>query len=69
MKGIKVLQAATLGSFIVFVLVGFAVLIFSPDRMGAFRDLLGSIWPIFIAEVIPAFLGTPLKEYVKSKNK
>lgn len=69
MKGIQVLQASTVGSFIVFVLAGFAVLIFAPDRMGAFRELLGSIWPIFIAEVIPAFLGTPLKEYVKGKGK
>jgi hypothetical protein len=69
MKGIKVLQAATLGAFIIFVLAGFAVLIFAPDRMTAFKDLLSALWPLFVAEVIPSFLGTPLKEYVKGKNK
>jgi hypothetical protein len=69
MKGISVLQTATVVSFIVFVLAGFAVLIFAPDRMDVFKDLLGAIWPLFIAEVIPAFLGSPLKEYIKNKNK
>ena len=69
MKGISVLQTATVVSFIVFVFAGFAVLIFAPDRMDVFKDLLGAIWPLFIAEVIPAFLGSPLKEYIKNKNK
>ena len=69
MKGISVLQTATVVSFIVFVLAGFAVLILAPDRMDVFKDLLGAIWPLFIAEVIPAFLGSPLKEYIKNKNK
>lgn len=69
MKGVEFLQAATVGSFIIFVIAGFVVLIFAPDRMGAFRELLGGIWPIFIAEVIPAFLGTPLKDYIKGKGK
>lgn len=68
MKGIKVLQAATLGTFVLFVLVGLGILFFFPERMTAYRDFIGAIWPIFVAEVIPAFLGTPLKELVKNKK-
>lgn len=68
MKGIKVLQAATLGTFVLFVIIGLVVLFAFPEKMTAFRDLIGAIWPIFVAEVVPAFLGTPLKEYVKNKG-
>jgi hypothetical protein len=68
MKGIKVLQAATLGTFILFVIIGIFVLFAFPEKMTAYRDFIGAIWPIFVAEVVPAFLGTPLKEYVKNKG-
>lgn len=68
MKGIKVLQAATLGTFVLFVIIGLVVLFAFPEKMPAFRDFIGAIWPIFVAEVVPAFLGTPLKEYVKNKG-
>ena len=68
MKGIKVLQAATLGTFVLFVIIGLVVLFAFPEKMPAFRDFIGAIWPIFVAEVVPAFLGTPLKELVKSKK-
>ena len=68
MKGIKVLQGATLGTFILFVIIGLVVLFAFPEKMTAYRDFIGAIWPIFVAEVVPAFLGTPLKEYVKNKG-
>jgi FtsH-binding integral membrane protein len=68
MKGVKLLQFATVITFVVFVVAGFAVLIFAPERMSALSALLTAIFPLFIAEVVPAFLGTPLKEYIKTKK-
>ena len=68
MKGIKVLQAATLGTFVLFVIVGLVVLFAFPEKTTAYRDFIGAIWPIFVAEVVPAFLGSPLKELVKNKK-
>ena len=68
MKGIKILQASTLGTFILFVVIGLAILFFYPERMDAYHTFINAIWPIFVAEVVPAFLGTPLKEYVKNKG-
>jgi hypothetical protein len=68
MKGIKVLQAATVLTFALIVGVGFGIVFFAPAKMTAFVQLVNSIWPLFVAEVIPAFLGTPLKEFVKGKN-
>jgi uncharacterized membrane protein YccC len=68
MKGVQVLQLSTVITFVVFVLSGFAVLIIDPHRMSAFTQLLTAISPLFIAEVVPAFLGTPLKEYIKNKK-
>ena len=68
MKGIKVLQGATLGTFILFVIIGLVVLFVFPEKMTAYRDFIGAIWPIFVAEVVPAFLGSPLKELVKNKK-
>lgn len=68
MKGVKVLQWSTVATFIVFVIVGFAVLFFAPERMNALATLLTAIFPLFVAEVVPAFLGTPLKEYLRSKK-
>lgn len=67
MKKITFLQWATVGTFILFVIAGFLILVLMPDRMPAFKEFLGAIWPLFVAEVIPAFLGKPLKEYVAKK--
>jgi len=68
MKGIKLLQLTTVLTFTVFCMVGLSIVIFIPEKMPAFVQFLGAMWPIFIAEIIPAFLGTPLKEYVKTKK-
>jgi hypothetical protein len=68
MKGVQVLQWSTVATFIIFVVVGFAVLLFAPERMNALSTLLTAIFPLFVAEVVPAFLGTPLKEYLKTRK-
>jgi len=65
MKGIALLQLATVLTFIIFAGLGVFLVIAMPDRIPAYSQLLGAIWPIFMAEVIPAFLGSSLKEYVK----
>jgi len=68
MRGVKVLQLATVLTFVVFVAVGLVILGLAPERMSAFSGLLTAIFPLFIAEVVPAFLGSPLKEFVRNKN-
>jgi hypothetical protein len=68
MKGVKILQWSTVATFLIFVFAGFAVLIYAPDRMTAYTQLLAAISPFFIAEVVPAFLGTPLKNYIEKKG-
>lgn len=68
MTGVKVLQLSTVLTFIIFAGVGLALVIFAPEKIGPFTQLLQSIWPLFVAEVIPAFLGTPLKEYIAKKG-
>ena len=68
MKGIKVLQWATVGTFLLFAGMGIALVLLAPERIPAFTQLLASIWPLFVAEVVPAFLGTPLKEFVRNQK-
>lgn len=65
MRSIKILQTATVGTFILFVVIGLVILFFDYQRLDAYGRFINIIYPIFIAEVIPAFLGTPLKEAVK----
>jgi len=65
-KGVQGLQKATLGMFILAALAGALILAFFPDRMGAFRELVAALFPFWVVEVVPAFLGTPLKEYVQA---
>ena len=69
MKGITILQWATVGTFVLFTGIGISLVFFLPDRIGSFTQLLQSIWPLFVAEVIPAFLGTPLKNYIEKKGR
>ena len=69
MKGIQVLQWATVGTFLLFAGMGIALVLLAPERIPAFTQLLASIWPLFVAEVVPAFLGTPLKTYLANKEK
>jgi len=69
MKGISILQWATVGTFVIFAGLGIGLVIAMPDRIPAFTQLLQSIWPLFVAEVVPAFLGTPLKNYIEKQGK
>jgi len=64
---IKVLQLATVLMFVAMVVVGLVVVFGAPDKIGAYGQLVGIIWPIFLMEVIPALIGTPLTDYMRAK--
>lgn len=63
---IKILQLATVVMFILMVVAGVIVVFAAPDKLPAFGQLIGIIWPVFLAEVIPALIGTPLTEAVRA---
>jgi hypothetical protein len=65
-RQIKVLQFFTVVVFVSVITAGFAIVFFAPDRIGAYKEFVSAIWPLFVAEVVPAFLGVPLKEAVKN---
>lgn len=61
---IKVLQASVVAIFLLMSILGVIVFLFTPDKLDAYGKLVGIVLPFFMAEVIPAFLGTPLKNAV-----
>lgn len=61
---LKILQASTVGIFVLITVAGVLILFFANDKLDGYLSLVGYLAPLFIAEVIPAFLGKPLKEYV-----
>ena len=66
MKMIKLLQGAVVAMFVLMVAVGLAVLFFFEAKMEAFGKLLGYIFPVFLAQVIPALIGSPLTDYIRA---
>lgn len=72
MKMIKILQITTVVMFAAVVITGIFVFIFWTEKIEDFGKLVGIIFPMFIAEVVPALIGSPLTEAVRnltSKNK
>lgn len=63
---IRILQIATICMFVLIVGAGVIVLFFASDKMDAYGKLIGIIWPLFVAEVIPALIGTPLTEAIRN---
>jgi hypothetical protein len=63
---IKILQGITVGIFVAFSVIGFIVMLYYPDKVFAFGQLVQILFPIYIAEVIPALIGTPLTEAVRN---
>lgn len=66
MKAIKILQIATVAMFVLMVLAGIAVLVFAPDRIHVYGDLIRTLFPIFLTEVVPAMIGSPLTDAVRA---
>jgi len=65
---LKILQITTVSLFAATIITGVCLLFFAPDKLEGFSQLIGSVWPLFLMEIVPAFLGQPLKDFVKAKN-
>ena len=63
---IKILQIATVIQFLLFLWLGIGILLFATEKIDAYGQLMGIIFPFFLAEVVPALIGTPLKEAVSN---
>ena len=63
---IRILQAATVLQFVAICVIGFIVFWSRPDSLPAYGQLVGIITPIFITEVIPALIGSPLSDAVRN---
>lgn len=64
---IKILQAAVVAMFVIMVIVGIVILFGAPEKMDAFLALIGGLFPVFLAQVIPALIGSPLTDYIRAK--
>ena len=63
---IKILQGVTVGIFVSFSAVGFIVMLYFPDKIFSFGQLVQILFPLFVMEVVPALIGTPLTEAVRN---
>jgi len=63
---IKILQGSTVGLFVFIIVLGIIFLLFTPEKIAAYGQFVGIIFPIFIAQVVPALIGTPLTEAVRN---
>jgi len=65
---IKLLQGAVVGMFVLMVLVGLGVLFFAPpEKMDTYGKLVSIIFPVFLAQVVPALIGSPLTDILRAK--
>lgn len=68
MSMIKWLQAAVVAMFVLMVAAGLIVLAVAPERMAAFGQFIGILFPVFLAQVVPAMLGSPLTDYIRARS-
>jgi hypothetical protein len=47
--------------------VGIMVLAMAPERMDTFIRLAMALFPLFLAQVIPALIGSPLTDIMRAK--
>jgi len=66
MKMIKILQLTTVAMFVLTVLGGLGILFFRRELLLDYRTLVQTLLPMFLAEVVPALIGTPLTEAVRN---
>jgi hypothetical protein len=64
---IKILQGAVVLIFVLMAIMGVIVLFYAPESMEAYGKLLGYVFPIFLAQVIPALIGSPMTEYIRAR--
>jgi len=65
---LKILQGATVAVFVLFAVIGGVILFAAPDKLPGYLSLISTLAPLFVAEVVPAFLGKPLKDFVAGIN-
>lgn len=63
---IKILQAAVVAVFLAFAIIGVVILFACPDSLDEFQALVNTLFPIFLAQVIPALIGSPLTDYIRA---
>jgi len=64
---IKLLQLATVVMFVIIVVVGLVILFLMAEKMKEYKDLVGTIFPVFLTMVVPALIGSPLSDYMHAK--
>lgn len=65
-KQIHILQFTTVVMFSLMVLCGVYILFFDTSKMDAYGHLINILFPIFLTEVIPALIGSPLSNAVEN---
>lgn len=65
-KSIRILQIAVVAMFVLMVVAGMAVFLFAPEKLTAYNQLIQTLFPIFLAQVIPALIGSPLTDAVRN---
>jgi hypothetical protein len=68
LKMIKLLQLSVVIMGLLFFIVGLVILFFFTDKMEAFKSLIATYFPMYLGQVIPALIGTPLTEWVRNKK-
>ncbi len=63
---LKLLQIATVVMFIALAIGAILFIAIAPEKWPQYREFITTFWPLFVAEVIPAFLGKPLTEGVRN---
>jgi hypothetical protein len=63
---IKLLQGAVVGMFVLMVAVGMGILFFATDKLQAYQGFVGTMFPVFLSMVVPALIGSPLTDYIRS---
>jgi hypothetical protein len=63
---IRILQAAVVFQFLLFGVLGVVVFFMMPERLGEFSQLVNIFFPMFLTQVIPALIGTPITEAVRN---
>jgi hypothetical protein len=66
-KMVKVLQLAVVAMFVLVFAAGVLVLSFAPNRIDEFGQLVSMLFPLFLAQVIPALIGSPLTDYIRAR--
>jgi len=63
---IKILQISTVAMFVIMIIIGIIILFVANEKIDDYLKLVNGIFPVFLAQVIPALIGTPLTEAVRN---